>query len=505
MTLTRRQFTLGIAASIATLTLSGCANVSLPSLPSIPWPSGETPAAPAAAPAAAIPVRRAGQHPALLDAFGGEYADPRLHSYVTDIGKRLAAHVERPYVYRFTVLDSPTVNAFALADGNVFVTRGLLALASSEAEVAGVLAHELGHINAGHSDERFVAQAGAVVPERTRPPMFRDLPSDVFDAGTDSSRRLATLVRQPWSQAAESRADALGAGYMSQAGYAPEAMATFAAVLRQQGSLEALGLGAAPGSVDARHMMSTHPRTAISVRGAIDRAGIKRGNASDQSPSAYLDRINGLPFGSVPDDGVIQGNRFTHTGYRYQFDAPPGFSLRTANGKVLATDGSGRSVALDIDSNRGAVDVRDYLVSHWGTDVGLRKIARTKVNGAEAVTATTVVRDRNSRPVEVRLVAITRDSQSVYRLMFFSPPSDSYDWEVLSVRSTYSLKSVSAGAAATLKPLRLSIEPAGSRTVADLSATLPYGARNGDWYRLLNRIAPGAEPRPDQRIKVFAP
>ena len=96
------------------------------------------------------------QHPQILKQFGGAYDDPALARYVTAVGERLAATAERKdLTYTFTVIDSPIVNAFALPGGYVYVTRGLLALARNEAELAGVLAHEIGHITARHSAERY--------------------------------------------------------------------------------------------------------------------------------------------------------------------------------------------------------------------------------------------------------------------------------------------------------------------------------------------------------------
>ena len=90
------------------------------------------------------------EHPKILAQYGGAYADPRLQAYITGIGNRLAAQTDRPGPWTFTVLDSDVVNAFALPGGYVYVTRGLLALAEDEAEVASVLGHEIGHVIAHH-------------------------------------------------------------------------------------------------------------------------------------------------------------------------------------------------------------------------------------------------------------------------------------------------------------------------------------------------------------------
>ena len=95
------------------------------------------------------------EHPKILAEFGGEYADPKIVAYVNSIGQFLLQTSETPKArFTFTVLNSPVVNAFALPGGYVYVTRGLLALAGSEAELAGVIAHEVGHVTARHSANR---------------------------------------------------------------------------------------------------------------------------------------------------------------------------------------------------------------------------------------------------------------------------------------------------------------------------------------------------------------
>ena len=136
--LSRRQFTALSGAAAASLVLSGCIGTNRA--------TGRTSFTGTLSPQDEVALG-ADEHPKLLKAFGGEYDSANLKRYVDNVGKRLTAHTEYEYPYRFTLLNSPIVNAFALPGGNVYITRGLLALASNEAEMAGVLAHELGHVH----------------------------------------------------------------------------------------------------------------------------------------------------------------------------------------------------------------------------------------------------------------------------------------------------------------------------------------------------------------------
>ena len=170
------------------------------------------------------------EHPKILKEFGGAYEDPKLSGYIAAIGGRLAAASELPDMrVTITVLNSPIVNAMALPGGYVYVTRGLLALAQNEAEVAGVIGHEIGHVVARHTAARLsraqVAQFGliglAVLGSATGLP-----------AGTGRlASTLASLHLQGFSREQEFEADTLGIRYMSRVGYDPEAMATFLSVV----------------------------------------------------------------------------------------------------------------------------------------------------------------------------------------------------------------------------------------------------------------------------------
>ena len=121
------------------------------------------------------------EHPKISRQFGGAYDLKRLTDYVTGVGRKLGAHAEYPADrFRFTVLDTPIVNAFALPGGYIYVTRGLVALAGNEAELAGVLAHEIGHVTARHSAQRYSQQmltglGAGVLGAVTRSRAARDL------------------------------------------------------------------------------------------------------------------------------------------------------------------------------------------------------------------------------------------------------------------------------------------------------------------------------------------
>ena len=168
--------------------------------------------------------RRVGtqEHPKLVKAFGGLYDDPELQRYVASLGRLLQLTSEQPEPpFTFVVLDSPEVNAFALPGGYVHVTRGLMALANDEAELAGVIAHEIGHVTARHSAERYshglvaglgAALLGAVIDNRTV---------------SDIAQLAAGAYVKGYSRSQELEADMLGVRYLSRSGFDAIAMSSF--------------------------------------------------------------------------------------------------------------------------------------------------------------------------------------------------------------------------------------------------------------------------------------
>ncbi|MBL4613747.1 MAG: M48 family metalloprotease [Magnetovibrio sp.] len=165
------------------------------------------------------------EHPKMVKQFGGQFDDQDWPKYVREIGQELASYSEMPELpWTFTVLNDTQVNAFALPGGYVYITRGLLALASDEAEMAGVLSHEIGHVTARHTAQRYSST------------MATNLGLQVLGvlsnaAGVPGAENIAAvganLALKSYSRDQELESDMLGVRYMTRAGYDPDAMASF--------------------------------------------------------------------------------------------------------------------------------------------------------------------------------------------------------------------------------------------------------------------------------------
>lgn len=439
------------------------------------------------------------QHPKMVAQFGGTYDDPELNRYVTSVGNLLAATSEQPDLpYRFTILDSNIVNAFALPGGYVYVSRGLVNLARDEAELAGVLAHEIGHVTARHSAERYgnsvlagLAVVGAAI-------LTGDANVGQFGG------QAAQLALASYSRSQESEADLLGIRYLSRAGYDPDAMAGFLSQMESNARLEAT-LAGNPGQADAYNIMQTHPRTADRVRDAARQAGVTQVANPMRNRDTYLRRIDGTIHGDSPRQGYVRGQRFLHPELKFAFEAPPGFRLANRPTSVQAKHPNGSMIVFDMAGGEVArrYEVGDYLRGVWGKNARLEQFERIEINGMKAATATTKV-NLNSGPGSLRLLAIRFAPNQIVRFLFVVP-SNRLDQMNRPLReTTYSFRRLSDGEAASLKPYRIRIhEVRPGESLSSLARRLPYPDYREERLRVLNGLRPGEGLQVGQKIKLI--
>jgi predicted Zn-dependent protease len=295
-----------------------------------------------------------------VDSSMGLYQDQALQSYVASIGKRLAAVSERPGLpWKYQVVDDPSVNAFALPGGFIYVTRGILTYLTNEAELVGVMGHETGHVTAEHSvnqmSKQQIAQLGLGLGAILKPDWAQKY-GQLASAGVG-------LLFLKFSRDDESQADQLGLRYMEKLKYNPQEMADVMTMLDQY--TKASGGGGTP------EWLETHPDPG-NRREAITQQISKDANAAGASivnRDEYLKHIDGMIFGENPREGYFKGTAFYQPEMKFRFDFPNGW--QTQNGKSavvamspnqdamlqisLAQGGSAQAAAQQFFSQQGIV------------------------------------------------------------------------------------------------------------------------------------------------------
>jgi predicted Zn-dependent protease len=445
------------------------------------------------------------EHPKILKQFNGAYGEGEMAAYASHVGRALARVSEVTAVgFTFTVLNTDKVNAFALPGGYVYITRGLLALADDEAEMASVLAHEIGHVAARHTAQRYsrtmaanlgLTVLGVLGSVAGAPPGLGEIAS----LGTQAAL-------QGFSREQEMEADMLGARYLARAGYDLGAMSRFLGKLQQHDRLEA-ALTGSPDPAARFNIMSTHPRTADRIAQAIRLAGAAPVANARRGRSTYLTVIDGLLFGDDPKEGVRKGRDFAHPGLGIRFTVPPGYVLFNSSQAVIAR-GPGKAVInFDMESSKKAPKVGDlaaYLRRDWGRSLSLGAIERITVNGMEAATGRGRANTRDGT-MDVRLVALRDARRRIFRLAFLTRPALTASQAEALQRTTYSFRLLSADEAAAIRPLRLRVVTVGpGDTAGSLADRLPFEKLRLEWFETLNGLAPGQPLAPGSQVKIVA-
>ncbi|MGC4026096.1 MAG: M48 family metalloprotease [Mesorhizobium sp.] len=428
------------------------------------------------------------QHPRILATYGGEYADPKLERMVAKVVGNLTTVAGNPgQAYRITILNSPNVNAFALPGGYLYVTRGLLALANDSAELAAVLAHEMGHVTANHGIARQQAEAEAELATKAATELFGQ--SSVAEvAALRGKLKLAQFSRNQ-----ELEADVIGIRSSGQAGFDPYAAGRFLQSMAAYSNLRSVS-GATDASLD---FLASHPNTPQRIELAERHArnfGPPGTGVVDRD--SYLAGIDGLLFGDTPEEGYVRGHTFLHPGLGVSFSVPEGFVIDNTSVAVTANGPGNVAIRFDGVTLQPNVTLPDYLRSGWVTGLEAESIRSVRINGNDAAIA-------RARADNWQFdIAVIRAGGQVYRLLTAAPvASNSLDATARTVSNSFRLLSASEKAA--LKPLRIRILTAKSGdTVASLSSRMVGVDRKEELFRVLNEIPTGNAVPAGYKVKI---
>jgi len=424
--------------------------------------------------------------PTIRQTFG-TYDDDELQVYVERIGRGLAAVSERPGLdWHFQVLDDTTVNAFAVPGGYIYVTRGILAQLDSEAELAGVLGHEIGHVTARHSvNQLSKAQVSTVLLGAGMM-----LSPELAQFG-QAAQQMMGLMFMKFSRDDEKQSDDLGLRYMERAGYDPHVMPEVFEMLRR------VSESGEAGRVPA--WASTHPDPERRFeRTQAQLAGVEKGGIV--GIDSYLDRIDGMTFGPDPRDGFFTDNRFDHPELGFRFDFPPGWKTVNAREVVFAVSGDQRAlvrIALARETNPETA-ARQYFASQ---DVSAGAEWIREIHGLPAESRGF---RRNTESGVVRgMVAFVRYSGRVYQIEGMAVQESWEGYEGIVLDSIASFRELTDSSALAAQPDRVEIvRLTESMTIAEIAQRYPVTV-SVETLALVNNVAPGDRLEAGRHVKLI--
>ncbi|WP_231735644.1 M48 family metalloprotease [Novosphingobium sp. CCH12-A3] len=437
-------------------------------------------------------------HPQLLQEFGGAMTGAQA-TYVETVGKNIAIQSGLSNArgdFTVTLLNSPVNNAFAIPGGYVYVTRQLAALMNNEAELAGVLGHEVGHVAARHAAKResqatrnsLLGALGSILSGALLGnSALGQLGQQIFSTGSQ-------LLTLKYSRGQETEADNLGITYLQRAGYDPRAMSTVLQSLANQNALDASVKGT---TNQVPEWASTHPDPASRVRAALTRAGNTTGRTNRDT---FLAGINGLTYGDDPAQGIVDGSSFVHPALRLAFQAPNGFYL--VNG-TRAVSISGQSGKGEFSTAAYSGNLENYVRSVFTKLSSQQQLApatleRTTVNGIPAVYGAARVNSGNGQ-VDVVVFAYEFGPQQAYHFTTISQAGQASQFDTM----FRSIRRISATEASAVKPRRLSVVTVKSGdTVESLAKRMAYTDQPLQRFLVLNGLTSGSRLVPDQKVKL---
>ena len=480
-----------IAALAASL--AGCSSAALMSIGAPPGTMpGVMPEAPRVAQQAPPPTGPAlREHQRILAAYNGAYEDPKLEALLAQVVAKLVTASERPdLTYRVTVLNAASINAFALPSGQLYVTRGLIALANDSSEVASVLAHEMSHVIARHAAMREDEARQVALVTR----VFTDLGSDPETSALALAKSKIKLAS--FSRAQELEADGIGVGIAARAGYDPFGAVRFLNAMGRNAELKA-NPGQSHIDPRAADFLSSHPATPERIKNAQGNARqFASPSAAERDRTGLLDAVDGMVYGEDPSEGFTRGRRFLHPRLGFTFMAPDGFALdNTAQSVLGVREGGGQALRLDAVAVPAEQSLTQYLTSGWIENIDPKSVEETVINGLPSATGTAKGDQWMFR------LYVVRFGSDVYRFIFatkrMTPEADRAFRE-----SVATFRRMTTAETQAARPLRLKVVTVEAGDTVERLAARMGTDRAQDRFRLINGLAAGEKVKAGDRVKI---
>ncbi|MAZ46744.1 MAG: hypothetical protein CMM98_04135 [Rickettsiales bacterium] len=389
------------------------------------------------------------EHPKIIKQFGGEYKNAILQNYIESLGEFLVSTSESPNLkFTFTILNSPIVNAFALPGGYIYLTRGLIYLCQNEAQLAGVIAHEIGHVTGRHSAKRYTRAVGTsllgnLLKTIIKNPVLQNL------TNTTSSLYLLSYSRNH-----EYEADNLATRYMIRAGFDPYEMANFLKQMERFSKLQKKIIG---DKKKVSELLLTHPNSSkrvIEVINSVD-------DSSTYKPiigkEVFLKKIDGMLYGEKPEEGFFYKNTFIHKPLDFFFNFDESIFFINNPKFLMGLGENDTKIFFDVDKNSNQDDLEYF--SSWSKTPKKQILSYTSKSNDNFIISKCIIKKSN----KIIGLALIKDDKNLYRFSISSDKKNFDDYNKKFLNMVNSFEKV------TTNPNIINIDPPKIRIIKNSS------------------------------------
>lgn len=383
--------------------------------------------------------------PQIIAQFG-LYEDSALQRFLAEKGRQMAAVSHRPELnYQFRIVNSEVINAFAVPGGYIYFTRGIMAHFNNEAEMAGVLGHELGHVTARHSVAQqrnaILGQLGIIAGVVINPRLAQF---------AEAASQGVGLLLLKFGRDAERQADELGVEYSSKINYDAHQMSTFFVTLQRQGEKS--------GTAELPNFLSTHPNPGereVTVAKLANEWKQKLNIANPQvNRESYLRRIEGLIYGEDPREGYLENNTFYHPVLRFYFATPAGWAYLNSPQQVQLASKDGRALMfLALAPGKTLTEAANNVLQQ--NQLQVLDSRETTVNGLRAIA---MIADRAQQQGNLRTLSyVIQHRENIYLMLGVSAAADFQNYQPYFTNTMQSFRELTDPAKLNKKPQRIHI------------------------------------------------
>ena len=422
----------------------------------------------------------------------GLYNDPELQAYVREVGARLVTAAHRPTLpWTFAVVDEPAVNAFAVPGGFIYLTRGILPFLRDESELAAVLGHEIGHVDARHSAEAYSKQLGAGLGMAI---------AGIFAPSTAPLQEVAGaglgVLFLKYGRDAEVESDRLGVGYAASTGGDPRGVPGLLSTLAR--------LDAANGSSrGVPNWALTHPPAADRVQRVQEAVAAAPTTGKTTTNAAALERhLDGLVFGDSREKGIVRGNEFLHPILRFAVTFPEGWQVSNSDTQVSARQGESSNSVMLLQQAEGSGPVQQLAPAQM-TAAGWQLVSgeRVSINGLDAYVGT--YRGTVSNTAVTLQAAHVRAGDQTYVIAGVAPNAQFSTASRTFASAIRTFRTLSSAEADRIQANRVDFRVArAGDTWESLAKSVSQGRVTASMLAIMNGRDASSPPKSGERIRI---